>query len=129
MIEFTRKATMDDQRIADLFCGFVEGGVAAGWCAKVRFRLPREGEPGKFREVPYVRTWERPTEFFGNPGWEVHVWDDEGKRHKITNDDLKRALEDPRIAHDVLEMLDENDDANTHDNIVQTAALGEIVYG
>ena len=129
-------ATVDWSKITNAITGFVEGGMS-DWG---HINASQDENSQKLREVARGgehTVWYNDPSFWIGGGIAEVCYDDpesdegETKTVQIARADLRRGLTlmaEKSPAH-FADLLNENDDAITHDVFLQYVVLGEIVYG
>lgn len=116
---------VSDERVLDMICGAFEGG-SNYWIDRVRAVQPLL--PAGTGVVWYARP-----EFYADPNWCFRVWaQQDSKAGYHANSGcvyaaLTKMAED--YPSDWADLINENDDANTHDLFMQLLVLGEVIYG
>lgn len=101
--------------ICDLITTAVEGGIGY-WCESFHtFGL--DGLPASYQT---------PDTFASD--WHVRLRTDDGEEASFNQDDFARAI-DKLPPHHLVDIFDNNHDAETADCLVQIAAFGDIIYG
>lgn len=121
---------LDEQRIADLLCSGMEGGIGY-WSVVTGYTAPKEM---LFRMDP--NTVYRHIDFAMNEGGAVNLKiaggdDHKGKKNfKLTREKLLKGLQvmAEKYPRHYGDWLQKNDDAETGDVFIQCALFGEVVF-
>lgn len=100
-----------DHRIVDLFISACEGG-SNYWCKE----LTPLGKGGAYEAML---------------GGFTLIDGESGKSHKVSKQDIKKALElfKEKVPHQFGAFMSEDDDAATGDCFLQLCVFGDVIYG
>ncbi len=118
----THTIEISDQRVGDLICSGVEGGIGY-WCGEIKYVTTLSHEP-----KPSEYTWE-----YVLRGGEAkfYVPDYEDEWFSLTREKCEHglALLRDKYPQHFLNFVDETDDADTGDVFIQCCLFGELVFG
>jgi len=114
-------------RIADLLCGAFEGGSGYWACIADMDKPSKLATPWNDEYTPSYIAYPL------SEGGAVIIQDDQGDIHKLNLETIhrgQRLLENnPKYTSRLLDVIKENDDADTADVFLQLCLFGEVIYG
>lgn len=122
-IEVKTVTVVTYEQIANAFIGAVEG-ASAYWCKRLELLAPA-------KECLNDDIWYAATDLYRAGNFKIRAYPDDDKAVVFGKPDLRKglALMAKNSPGHYQDLINDNDDASTHDALVQYVIFGQIVYG